>query len=144
MLQIAERVCVLSIDVEVPYDEVTFSIADCDLDRSEHSFPGFRAKVIFWFPAGHVETASAAAIENVIGLVLSEKAAKAVPIKTAPAGTDEAKPADGIAAGQTMEQVKGKLGEPSSVTQFGIKTVYVYPNLTVVFVDGKVSLIQEF
>ena len=43
-----------------------------------------------------------------------------------------------VSIGQTPEEVEAILGPPTSITT-GAKHVYTYPNLTVVFVGGKVS-----
>ena len=50
----------------------------------------------------------------------------------------------GIAKHQTTDQVQSILGPPDSIADLGAKTLYVYPHLKVVFVDGKVSEIQQF
>ena len=62
--------------------------------------------------------------------VPSDSSARAAPAPTA------------ISIGQTPTQVEAILGQPTSVTT-GAKHFYTYPNLTVVFVDGKVSEIQQ-
>jgi cell division septation protein DedD len=48
-----------------------------------------------------------------------------------------------VTKGQTSAEVLAILGTPDSVTM-GAKSVYSYPHLKVVFVDGKVSEIQHF
>jgi len=50
---------------------------------------------------------------------------------------------DLVTKDQTSTEVLAILGPPASVTM-GAKSVYTYPNLKVVFVDGKVSEIQHF
>jgi hypothetical protein len=49
----------------------------------------------------------------------------------------------GVAKGQTTEQVVAILGPPNSVADLGRKRIYFYPNLKVIFADGKVSEIQR-
>jgi|HubBroStandDraft_1064217.scaffolds.fasta_scaffold29931_2 hypothetical protein len=43
------------------------------------------------------------------------------------------------AVGQTIEQVTATLGQPKVILDLGPKKIYVYPDLKVTFVDGKVS-----
>jgi hypothetical protein len=45
----------------------------------------------------------------------------------------------GPAVGQTIEQVTAAFGQPKVILDLGPKKIYVYPDLKVTFVDGKVS-----
>jgi hypothetical protein len=47
-----------------------------------------------------------------------------------------------VELGQTPDQVKAALGAPDKVIKLGAKEVYVYKDIKVVFVDGKVSDVQ--
>jgi hypothetical protein len=47
-----------------------------------------------------------------------------------------------VELGQTLEQVEATLGKPGKVISLGPKTIYVYSDIKVVFVDGKVSDVQ--
>jgi hypothetical protein len=47
-----------------------------------------------------------------------------------------------VELGQTPDQVKTALGAPEKVIKLGPKEVYVYKDMKVVFVDGKVSDVQ--
>jgi hypothetical protein len=47
-----------------------------------------------------------------------------------------------IAMGQTTDQVKASLGNPSKVIDLGTKQIYVYPDMKVTFKAGKVSDVQ--
>lgn len=44
-----------------------------------------------------------------------------------------------IAVGQTIEQVTAAMGPPKTVVNLGPKKIYKYPDLSVVFMNGKVS-----
>ncbi len=48
-----------------------------------------------------------------------------------------------IAQGQSPDQVIAVLGQPTSVAGKGATVIYFYPNLKIVFVDGKVSQIEQ-
>jgi hypothetical protein len=47
-----------------------------------------------------------------------------------------------IAKGQTTDQVKGALGPPEKIVTLGPKQIYVYKDLKVTFVNGKVADVQ--
>jgi hypothetical protein len=47
-----------------------------------------------------------------------------------------------ITIGQTVEQVVAALGEPKSVADLGSKKVYVFKDLKVTFIDGRVADVQ--
>jgi peroxiredoxin len=47
-----------------------------------------------------------------------------------------------IELGQTIEQVEAILGKPAAVAKLGAKTVYTYPNMKVIFMNGKVTDVQ--
>jgi hypothetical protein len=47
-----------------------------------------------------------------------------------------------VALGQTPDQVMGALGKPKSIMDLGNKKIYVYPDMKVVFHNGKVTDIQ--
>lgn len=51
-------------------------------------------------------------------------------------------PPQTIALGQTMNQVIAVMGQPKSVTAQSGKTVFTYPDIKVIFTDGKVSDVQ--
>ena len=78
---------------------------------------------------------------------------------TAEADTQEAAPADNaapaqqaaaqpaappktIALGQTTDQVVGILGQPQKIVNLGAKQMYFYPDMKVIFTNGKVSDVQ--
>jgi hypothetical protein len=78
---------------------------------------------------------------------------------TAEADTQEAAPADNaapaqqaaarpsappktIALGQTTDQVVGILGQPQKIVNLGAKQMYFYPDMKVIFTNGKVTDVQ--
>ena len=42
----------------------------------------------------------------------------------------------------TTDEVKTSLGNPGKIVDLGAKQIYVYPDMKIVFVDGKVSDVQ--
>jgi hypothetical protein len=47
-----------------------------------------------------------------------------------------------IALGQTTDQVIGILGQPQKIVNLGAKQMYFYPDMKVIFTNGKVSDVQ--
>jgi hypothetical protein len=47
-----------------------------------------------------------------------------------------------VKLGMTTDEVKTSLGNPAKVVDLGAKQIYVYPDMKIVFVDGKVSDVQ--
>jgi hypothetical protein len=65
------------------------------------------------------------------------------PIAPPPPPTDTPPPAPPtVSLGQTMDQVVAVMGQPKSLAKVGTKTIFNYPDLKVIFVDGKVSDVQ--
>jgi hypothetical protein len=53
----------------------------------------------------------------------------------------QAQPAT-IEPGQTIDQVVGAMGQPEKIVNLGKKQIYLYKDLKITFVDGKVSDVQ--
>jgi nucleoid-associated protein YgaU len=47
-----------------------------------------------------------------------------------------------IELGQTTEQVVATLGQPSKIVKLGDKQIYIYKDLKVTFINGKVSNVE--
>ena len=52
------------------------------------------------------------------------------------------KPPIEISLGQTIEDVVGSLGNPTQIVNLGAKKIYVYPDLKITFIDGRVTDVQ--
>ena len=63
------------------------------------------------------------------------------PSAPAPPAAPSAAPVE-IAVGQTIEQVTASMGQPKQIVKVGTKQIYVYPDLKVTFVNGKVTDVQ--
>ena len=58
-----------------------------------------------------------------------------------PAAAAAPAPAE-IAAGQTVDQVVAAMGQPKQIVKAGAKQIYVYSDLKITFVNGKVTDVQ--
>jgi len=76
---------------------------------------------------------------------------EASPLSTAPTADSSpsqsqfapiAPPAEPVRLGDTIEQVVAKLGDPVKMADLGTKKIYVYRNLKVTFVEGKITDVE--
>ncbi len=117
-----------------------------------------KAQVAFQFPKGSLAKASAGDVEDTIGQLLAisedtgqqdqggqqqggqqqggqdQQAAQQAPQQQAEPQT--------IEKGQSTDQVQSSLGRPDKVVNLGSKQIWVYKDLKVTFVNGKVSDVQ--
>ena len=90
----------------------------------------YRAVLSFELPETLMEASQVDAIEKVINPIVElETDAQAASTTT-------------VALGQTPAQVKSALGAPATIINLGAKVIYVYKDMKVVFVDGKVSDVE--
>ncbi len=75
------------------------------------------------------DTQDAATADNAAPAPASAPAQPAAPPKT-------------IALGQTTDQVIGILGQPQKIVNLGAKQMYFYPDMKVIFTNGKVTDVQ--
>lgn len=162
-----DKVYPTKIDVNVAKDVVTLGIVACDTCNKTDPPTYNKAQVAFQFPAGSLANASAGQVEDIIGQLLSissddaqqggdqgggqqggdqqgnnqqggdQGGAQGQAQQPAPA----AEPAQ-IEKGQTPDQVKASLGNPDKIINLGTKLIYVYKDIKVTFLNGKVSDVQ--
>ena len=153
-----DKVYPTKIDVNLAKDNVTLSIVACDTCNKTDPPTYNKAQVSFQFPAGTLANASAGQVEDVIGQLLSistddaqqggdqggndqqggdQGAAQGQAQQQAPPPEPQQ-----IEKGQTPDQVKAALGNPDKIVNLGTKQIYVYKDLKVTFINGKVSDVQ--
>jgi hypothetical protein len=149
------------IAVNLPKDQVVVSIVDCDSCNNVSPTTFYKADVVFQFPKGTLGNASPSQVEDTIaGLLAFDDSAsdqgggqqggnnndqqggnqgggQAQPQQQAP----PPEPAQ-IEKGQTPEQVKAALGQPDKIVNLGAKQIYVYKDIKVTFINGKVADVQ--
>ncbi len=90
----------------------------------------YKGALKFEFPEGYLATAPIPDVTKAIeAVVATEAAVAAASTKT-------------IALGQTRAQVEDILGKPERIVDLGAKVMYVYKDMKVTFVDGKVADVQ--
>jgi hypothetical protein len=117
-----------------------------------------KAQVIFQFPKGSLAKANASEVEDTIGQLLAISDDSQDQGQGDQGGQDQQggnnqgggqaqqqgpppEPQQ-IEKGQTPDQVKASLGNPEKIVNLGAKQIYVYKDLKVTFLNGKVSDVQ--
>jgi hypothetical protein len=171
LMQVNEKVYPSRISVNLPKDQVEISIIACDSCNNVSPTTFYKADVIFQFAKGSLATTSPSAVEDTIsGLLNIDDSASSdqgngngqqggqqggQQAGGQQGGNDQqggggqaqqpaappAEPAQ-IDKGQTPDQVKAALGNPDKIINLGTKMIYVYKDIKVTFLNGKVSDVQ--
>jgi hypothetical protein len=165
LFAVGDKVYPMKIDVNVPKDTVSLGIVACDTCNKTDPPTYNKAVVVFQFPKGSLANAQAGQVEDMIGQVLSistEEAqqdqggqqqggdqgqqqggqAQGGQQQAAPAPEQPAAEPQSIEKGMTPDQVEAALGKPDKKVNLGSKVIYVYKDLKVTFINGKVSDVQ--
>jgi hypothetical protein len=169
LFQTGDKVYPSKIEVNLSKDTVTIGIVACDSCNKTDPPTYNKANVVFIFPKGGLTSASAGSVEDTIGQLLavstddSQQAGgdqgaqqpadqpAQQPAGGQPAPQDaaaqqpqdqpQAEPAS-IDKGMTPDQVQAALGKPDKIVNLGTKQIFVYKDLKVTFLNGKVSDVQ--
>jgi hypothetical protein len=165
LFQVGDKVYPTKIDVNPAKDSVTLGIVACDTCNNTDPPTYNKANVVFQFPKGALAKASAGDVEDVIGQLLSISSEEAQGQGDQQQGGDQGGQQGGeqggqqqggqaaapeqpapepqtIEKGQTPDQVQAAMGKPDKIVNLGVKQIYVYKDLKVTFVNGKVSDVQ--
>jgi hypothetical protein len=145
-LPIGEKVYVTRIDVQLKKDKIMFTIVECDSCNGVQQPSSYKSAVIFQFPKDYLSKADVTQVTDVITQVLAppteeQQQPQAQSDQQSPTNEPTAPPST-IEIGQTVEQVKAALGQPTNIVKLGAKQIYLYKDLKVTFTDGKVSDVQ--
>jgi hypothetical protein len=163
LFAVGDKVYPMKIDVNVAKDSVTVGIVACDTCNKTDPPTYNKAQVVFEFPKGSLAAADATAVEKTIGQVLTISDDDAQQDKADDKGADKGgqqqqggqdqgqqqQQADQPAAepvsiekGMTPDQVEGAMGKPDKKVTLGVKQIYYYKDMKVIFMNGKVSDVQ--
>ena len=162
LMQAGEKVYPSRIAVNLPKDQVTIGVIACDSCNNVSPTTFYKADVIFQFAKGSLGTTSPSQVEDTIAGLLN--------IDDSPGdqggeqggngnGNDQQGGNQGggggqaqqqapppepqqIEKGQTTDQVKAAIGVPDKIVNLGAKQIYVYKDIKVTFINGKVSDVQ--
>ena len=154
-----DKVYPTKIDVKVDKDLVVMGIVACDTCNNTDPPTWNKANVEFQFPKGSLAKASAGDVEDTIGQLLaisddSQQQGGQQQGQQQGGGQDQGGQQQGgqpqqaqaepqtIQMGMTIDQVQGALGQPAKVVNLGPKQIYVYKDLKVTFLNGRVVDVQ--
>ena len=149
-LTVGEKLYVTKIDVNIKNEKVLLTLLECDSCNGVTQPSSMRSMIIFQFSKGYLEAADPGQVQDTIGQVLQVDSGDtgAQPQVGDPPGPNPqpsnppAPPPTKISLGMTFDQVKAALGDPVSIAEAGPKTIYVYKDLKITFLNGKVSNIE--
>ncbi len=165
LMQSGEKVYPSRIAVNLPKDQVTIGIIACDSCNNVSPTTFYKADVVFQFAKGSLATANPSQIEDTIAGLLAIDDSGGDQGGGQQGGDDQggnnqggdqgggggggqaqqqAPPAEPqqIEKGQTPDQVKAAIGVPDKIVNLGPKQIYVYKDIKVTFINGKVSDVQ--
>jgi len=163
LFQTGERVYPSQIAVNLSTDQVTISVVSCDACNDVSPTTFYKANVVFQFPKGTLATSSRSQVEDTIAELLNiddtpsdQGGGQGGNGNGAGNANDEQRRNQGggggqvqpqapppepqqIEKGETPDQVKAALGQPDKIINFGSKQIFIYKDLKVTFLNGKVS-----
>jgi hypothetical protein len=164
LMQVGTKVYPLKIAVLLPKDQVVMSIVACDSCNNTSPTTFNKADVVFQFGHGALATTSPSTVEDTISGLLAmddsggDQGNNQQGGGGQQAGNDQqgggqqggppqqqaAPPAEPqqIEKGQTPDQVVAAIGQPDKKINLGTKQIYVYKDIKVTFLNGKVSDVQ--
>jgi len=168
LMQSGEKVYPSKIAVNLPKDQVDIGIIACDSCNNTSPTTFYKADVIFQFPKGSLATTSPSQVEDTISGLLNIDDSPGGDQGGDQGGGQQGGGGNGqqannqgggggqaqqqqqapppepqqIEKGQTPDQVKASIGTPDKIVNLGAKQIYVYKDIKVTFVNGKVSDVQ--
>jgi hypothetical protein len=165
LFAVGDKVYPMKIDVNLAKDSVTVGIVACDTCNKTDPPTYNKANVVFQFPKGALASAdglAVEAVEKVIGQVLlisddaqdntggGDKAGDQGGQQQGAQDQGQAQPAAdqppaepvNIEKGMTPDQVEAAMGKPEKKVTLGVKQIYYYKDMKVIFMSGKVSDVQ--
>ena len=166
LFQVGERVYPSKIAVNLPKDQVTIGIIACDSCNNVSPTTYYKADVVFQFAKGTLATISRSQVEDTIAELLNiddtpsdQGSGQGGNGNGAGNANDEPRRNQGggggqaqqqapppepqqIEKGETPDQVKAVLGQPDKIINFGSKQIFIYKDLKVTFLNGKVLDVQ--
>jgi uncharacterized membrane protein YgcG len=167
LMQVGTKVYPSRVVVNLPKDQVVVGIIACDSCNNTSPTTFNKADVVFQFAKGSLATANPSQVEDTISglLALDDSAGGDQGSGDGQQGGNDQggnnqggnnqgggggqaqqqapppEPAQ-IEKGQTPDQVKAALGQPDKIVNLGAKQIYVYKDIKVTFINGKVSDVQ--
>ncbi len=158
LMKKGDKVYPTKIDVKVDKDVVVLGIVECDTCNNTDPPTWAKANVEFQFPKGSLAKASAGDVEDTIGQLLAisddsqqqqggqQQGGQDQGQQQGGGGQQQQQQAEAepqsIQMGMTTDQVQAAMGKPQKMVNLGPKQIYVYKDLKVTFLNGKVVDVQ--
>ena len=158
--QTGDKVYPTKIDVSIDKAKISFTVVACDSCNGVNPPTSMKGEVVFQFPKGYLEKAAVGDVEDTIGKVFlisnddqqgqggggdgGQQQGGQQQGGQQQSGQQEQSQAEPqtIQLGMSTDQVQGALGKPEKVFNVGAKQIYVYKDVKVTFLNGKVSDVQ--
>jgi hypothetical protein len=152
-----DKVYATKIDVNLDKDQVAMSIVACDTCNKTDPPTYNKAQVVFQFPKGTLAKAGAGEVEDTIGQLLTisddtqqggdQQGGNQQQGGGQQGGQDQGQQAQqaepqSIQMGMTTDQVQAALGKPEKLVNLGPKQLYIYKDMKITFINGKVVDVQ--
>jgi hypothetical protein len=159
-----DKVYPMKIDVNLQKEEVSMTILECDTCNNTDPPTYFHSQVVFQFAKGYLETAGSDQVEDIIAKLFvadtgnnsdnsqqqqgngQDQGQQQGNQGQAQGGQQQQQqpaqpppPPASVQLGQSPDQVIAALGQPDKIVTLGTKQIYVYKDLKVTFVNGKVT-----
>ena len=152
LMQVGDKVYPSKIDVNVAKDQVAISIVECDTCNKTDPPTYNKAQVVFQFPKGSLAKAGAGEVEDTIGQLLAissdegqqqtaEQQGGQDQGQTQQAQQQQQEPQT-IQMGMSPDQVTAALGKPEKIVNLGPKQLFVYKDMKITFINGRVADVQ--
>jgi len=154
--QKGDKVYPTKIEVNSDKAKISFTVVACDSCNGVNPPSSMKGEVVFQFAKGYLEKASVGEVEDTIGQVFAissddqqgqggdgnqQQQQQGGQQQPGQPEQQQAEPQT-IQLGMTTDQVQAALGKPQKIVNLGPKQLYVYKDLKVTFVNGKVSDVQ--
>ena len=162
LFKVGDKVYATKIAADTTKDTVTFGIVACDTCNNTDPPTYNKVNLVFKFGAGTLAKGNVSQVEDTIGqlLAISDDSQQGGGQQGGGqqggggngqgnsqgggggGGQQQASQPQQIEMGQTQDQVKGSLGQPDKMVNLGPKQIWVYKDLKVTFLNGRVVDVQ--
>src|SRR5260370_9730640 len=164
LMQSGEKVYPSRVAVNLPKDQVMIGIIACASCNNVSPTTFYKADVVFQFGKGSLASANPSQVEDIIAGLLAIDDSGGDQGGGQQGGNDQGGNNQGsnqggggggqqaqqgpppepqqIEKGQTPDQVKAAIGVPDKIVNLGPKQIYVYKDIKVTFLNGRVSDVQ--
>lgn len=158
--QVGDKVYPTKIDVNFEKAKISFTVVACDSCNGVNPPTSMKGEVVFQFAKGFLEKADVGSIEDTIGQVFAisnddqqqqggdqnqQQQQNQPQPGQQPQQQQQQQPQaepETVQLGMTTDQVQSVLGKPDKIFNLGAKQIFVYKDVKVTFLNGKVSDVQ--